>query len=328
MGSVSRKHLGRMVAVFTFASLMLAPAAAQAAEKAPEAYANGKLLTTTHIPIIGVGPIQLKSEVIGEVKCTNTFYGEGWNQVVGTETRGVGEIDGWGTSGCTAPEYVPSLELGDTQQIEKKEVRCEGGYPGTKIGEGKCFTVFATAELPLEVEKVAAEVCKTESKKLSECTGAGEKKETKLISAVRRRVASTSWKAELSRTTRSGNKVIAQRTGVHAFGEAGAGVDAQKEEGTCYPKEGSKPANYKAVPSGCVVVNIIFPQIPDEIVFYGSQEAEGVNGSKNGLFPSKLVFEEEAGKFFSNEDSAGENNETEGEVKTLGANAIELLTTK
>jgi hypothetical protein len=299
-----------------------------AAAAGPENYANGKLLSTTHTPVTGFGSIQLISEVIGEVKCQNTFYGQAWNQAVGSETKGVGEIEGWGTANCTAPTYIPSLEIGDKEKIEKKEVRCEGGYPGTEIGKGKCFTVYATAELPLEVEKQQAEVCKTETKKLSECTGAGEKKEKTLISAVRRRLTSTPWKAELNRTTREGNKVIAQRTGVHTFGEPGAGEDAQNEEGACYPKEGGKSANYKAVPSGCVIVNVVFPQIPDEVVFYGSQEAEGINGSKNGLFPSKLVFNEESGNFFSSEDSAGEKNETAGEVKLIGTNAVELLTTK
>jgi hypothetical protein len=307
---------------------MLVPAVAAQAEPAPKAYENGKALTTTHIPIIGVGKIQLESEVIGEVSCFNTFYGEGWNQLVGSETRGVGEVDGWGTSGCVAPTYVPSLEIGDTKQIEKHEVRCEGGYPGTEIGKNKCFTVFATAEEPLETEKEEAEVCKTAGKKLSECPAAGEKQTVKLTSAVRRRVASTPWKAELIRSVREGNKVIANRTGIHAFGEAGANEDAGEEKGTCYPKEGGVSANWKAVPSGCVVVNIVFPQIPDEIVFYGSQEAEGVNGSKNGLFPSVQKLEELSGKFYSSEDTAGEVNETVGEIKTLGVNGVELLTSK
>jgi hypothetical protein len=328
MGSVSRKHLGTLVAAIAFVGMAVAPAAATAAEKAPEAYANGKLLTTKPVPIIGVGPISLVSETIGEIKCTNTFYGAGWNQVVGSETRGVGEVEGWGTSGCKGEKYVKSLEQSDKKAIEEKKIVCQGGYPGTVIGEGKCFTVFATAELPLEVEKEEAEVCKTEGKKLSECPNSSERSVVKLDSAVKRRIASTPWKAELIRSEREGSKVIVQRTGVHTFGETGANEDAQEEKGTCYPKEGAKPANWKAVPTGCVIVNIVFPQIPDEIVFYGSQEAEGVNGAKNGLFPSELKFEELSGKFFSSEESAGVNNETIGVVKAIGTNGVELLTVK
>jgi hypothetical protein len=294
----------------------------------PEGYENGKLLTTKPIAVTGFGPISLESEAIGEIKCKNTFYGQAWNQSVGSETKGVGEIEGWGTANCTGEKYVKSLEQSDKKAIEEKKLVCQGGYPGTVIGEAKCFTVFATAELPLEIEKEEAEVCKTEGKKLSECPNPSERSIVKLDSAVKRRVSSLPWKSELVKTEREGSKVIVQRAGVHAFGEAGANEDASEEKGTCYPKEGAKPANWKAVPSGCVVVNVIFPQIPDEIVFYGSQETEIVNGSKNGLTPSYLNFEELAGKFFSSEESAGVNNETIGEVKTLGTSAIELLTAK
>jgi hypothetical protein len=328
MGSVSRKHLIRLASVAATAAVLLPTAVAQA-EVAPKAYSNGKVLSTLHVPIIGVGEIKLKSEVIGVVKCENTFYGEGWNQVVGSETRGVGEIDGWGTSGCEAPTYVPTLEIADTKQIEKHEVVCQGGYPGTEIGKNKCFTVFATAELPLETEKVEAEVCAKEGETLAKCNKEpSEKKTVKLISAVRRRIASTPWKAELIKGEREEEEVVLQRTGVHTFGEAGRGEYAQNESGPCYPKEGAKPASWKAVPSGCVVVNIVFPQIPDEILFYGSQEARGINGSKNGLFPSTLEFNEESGSFFSSENSAGVNNRTFGSVKTIGSNSVELLTSK
>ena len=190
--------------------------------------------------------------------------------------------------------------------------------------------MYATAEEPLEVEKESAEVCAVESKNLTECNNeAKEKRTVSLISAVRRRVATTPWKAELTRGTREGEPNILQRTGLHTFGEGGADQDGQEEVGTCYPKEAERDASFKAVPSGCVLVNIVIPQLPDEIVFYGSLELWLINGSKNGLSPSSISFVE-SGKLFSSEGVAGSMNELESAngLKLIGANAIELLTAK
>jgi hypothetical protein len=295
---------------------------------APEAYSNGRPLSSSHVPFTGVGPVQLISETIGGVSCSAYFYGEAWNALVGGETRGVGEVDGLGTSGCKDPSYVKSLEETDKGQIERKEVACRGGYPGVKIGEGACFSIYVTTELPLEVEQTEALVCATEGKKLSECNkSASEKKTVKLISTLRRRATSTPWKGELIRGTREGEGVVLARTGLAAFGEAGANIDGQDGQGACYPKEAEVPASWKAVPSGCAIVDVILPQIPAEIVFYGSQELWVINGSRTGLFPSTVRLED-SGMLFSSANLAGENNQTEGSVTTFGSGAIELLTSK
>jgi hypothetical protein len=296
-------------------------------EKAPRAYQNGKLIGSGRLAVTAFGQIQLTSEALGEVGCTNVISGETWNQVVGSETRGVGEVEGWGTYGCTDPAYVQTLENADKAAIERKEVACQGGYPAVKVGEGKCFTVFASAELPLEGETISAEVCSTEGKKLSECKKASEKKTVTLTSAVRRRVVSLPWKAELIRGESEGEQAVLERVGVHAFGEAGAGIDGQEGTGTCYPKAGGAPASWKAVPTGCVIVNVVLPQIPAELVFYGSQEPALVSGVKKGLFPSSAKFAD-AGRLFSSEGAAGAGNGAQGSVETIGSSAIELLTAK
>jgi hypothetical protein len=296
-------------------------------EKAPQAYDNGRLIGASHTPITGFGQVTLSSEVIGELACANVIAGETWDQVVGTETRGVGEVDGWATYGCTDPTYVQGLEKTDKTAIERKEVACQGGYPGVTIGEGKCFSVFATSELPLETEKVSAEVCATESKKLSECKKASEKRVVTLISILRRRVTSMPWKAELIRGEREGEATNLARVGLHTFGEAGGNVDAQEAKGVCYPKEGEAPANWRAVPSGCVAVTVVLPQIPAEVVFYGSQELSTINGAIRGLFPSSVNFEG-AGKLFSSENVGGPKGEARGSLRILGTAGVELITAK
>ena len=88
----------------------------------------------------------------------------------------------------------------------------------------------------------------------------------------------------------------------------------------------SRPFTEHEINSGCVIVNVVFPQIPDEIIFYGSQEAEGINGSKNGLFPSSLDLAE-AGKLFSATGASGEAELT-GTAKMLGTEVLGLLTAK
>ena len=62
-----------------------------------------------------------------------------------------------------------------------------------------------------------------------------------------------------------------------------------------------------------MLVNIIFPQIPLEFVFYGTQEVWSLNGAGNGLNTSKLEFLE-AGTLFTSEGKEGEGS-TEGTVK-------------
>ncbi len=68
----------------------------------------------------------------------------------------------------------------------------------------------------------------------------------------------------------------------------------------CYPKETvlvegeevEAAANWETVPDGCLKLNVQFPEVPAEVVFYGSQEVAVINGVKNGLSPSRLQFDE------------------------------------
>ncbi len=108
--------------------------------------------------------------------------------------------------------------------------------------------------------------------------------------------------------------------GLHEYGESG---NSTEHSTLCYPKEGANPAVFTKLPSGCVGVTIIFPQIPLEFVFYGTQEIEAINGFGNGLNASRLEFVQ-AGKLFSSEGLDGEG-ETTGAVNLFGAKQVELM---
>jgi len=136
-------------------------------------------------------------------------------------------------------------------------------------------------------------------------------------------VVSLPWKVELIRGERNEEEGVLQKIGLHEYGESGT---ATAKSTKCYPKEGEKPASFKAIPLGCIGVNILFPQIPAEFAYYGTQEIFGVNGVKNGLTPSHLSFTS-AGGLFSSEGLEGEGS-TEGSVKLLGSVGQELLTAR
>jgi hypothetical protein len=297
--------------------LTLVPAAAQAEEGPPPlGYANNVKLTTAHTPILANGKIDLESTILGEVHCLNTFAAYGWNEHEHGEAakpeRGIGEVVGWGTSLCEAPKEVESLEA-----VYHKHI-----------------TVTASAEMPLEKELQEAEVCTEETKTLlSECKLASERRVANVPSIVRRRVASLPWLVELIRGQRGEAKSTLEKVGVHAYGEAGT---ATAQNTACFPKEKfinpetlkeeERAAVFTKVPEGCVKVDIIFPQIPLEFIYYGTQELWGVNGFTNGLHPSKLEFKE-PGKLFSSEGGEGEGNTT-GEVRVFGNASVQLMTAK
>jgi hypothetical protein len=299
----ARRHITlTCVGLCAFMSLLIATSAAGASEKAPEGYKNAKLFRNGGPePILATGTVKLVSETFGDVECLTTSYGVGHNQVIGSETRAAGEIEAWDAFNCTSP-YLETLEAADKKQLEKKEIPC--ATSGATIGEGKCFTVFMTAELPFETEE----------------------------RTVRRGHSSLPWKGEVVSREEEGERSYYLRTGMHAFGESAAANNYAAESGTCYPTEEKvrgtvTPANWKAVPTGCMVINIVFPQIPSEVVVYGGQEPLIVNGAKNGLFPSRLEFAE-TGKLFSSEGSLGTNIASSGTVYADGAVSLELVTVK
>lgn len=294
----------------------LTPAIAQAEEPPPVGYSNGKELSATHTAIAAWGPISLTSTTIKTIQCTNSFYGAAWNE--GSPKVGKGLVEGWGTNQCTDPEGIKSQEASHTKELEEKKIKC--ATPGAAIGEGKCITVFASAEMPIEPELREGEVCIEESKKLSQCPETSEREKKKLTVVARRALTSLPWDVELERCTRNEKEGVCQHTGIPTAEEKSKG------NVTCYKLKGGLPAPYGEIPAGCIKVNVIFPEIPTEFVFYGSQTIFGTNGVKNGLTASKLKFIE-SGTLTSPENAAGEGSTT-GEVKLVGAESLQLLTTK
>jgi hypothetical protein len=298
-------------------ALALAPAIARAEEPPPKAYSNFKALTETHATIVAHGTIQLHSSALGHIECENTFFAEGWNAHEHGESskplRGYGEVLGWGTSQCTAPEEIASIEA-------RKNFIKEEHIP-TPI------TVLASAEPPIEFSGVRqGEICKEESKSLQACSATTERevKELTEIGGFHRRVSSLPWKVELIRGERDGEEGTLQKIGLHEFGESGT---AREHTTKCYPTEVflemTVPALFEKVPSGCILVDIIFPQVPYEFTFYGTQEIWGVNGAGNGLDPSRLKFLE-SGTLFSPREGEG-FGETTGQVTILGAEGLQLI---
>lgn len=310
--SVRRPARALKVCVFACVALGATAALARAAETPPRSYVNLREMTT-RVPILTSGKLTLTSSVLGEVHCSNTFYSYGWNEhehgQASNPVRAYGEVVGLTTSSCQAPQVEASA-------LEKKEKA----------------TVTVSAELPLERVQRQAVVCKEEKKvKLSECAN-DEERETKTVTwKVRRRIASFPWKLEMVRGEREEEPVILEKMGLHAFGEAGT---ATGQSTKCYPKEKAvvegkeveRSATFTKVPAGCVAVNVIVPQIPLEVVYYGTLEVLESNGFGNGLNASRLQFAQ-AGKLFSSQDAAGEGEAT-GTIHAIGAESVELITAK
>ena len=283
---------------------------------APTFVLNGKQVGVEHRPVLTSGTWIMQSPALGEVKCEILLFGEVWNQTVSGETRGVGEVTG--------------LESGPGANASCRFEGLELGGPGELPGQFKAYVI---AEGPLEATRTEAEVCPSPSEQPSKC---GEKHVESLISSIGRARTSLPWKTELIRGTRQGEAAILQRAGVGSLGEAASADDAQDETGTCYPQDGSSAPDWRAVPAGCIRLTVVAPQIPAEYVLYGSQEIQWINGAKNGLFPSRLHFEEAGGLCGTSaaEAQAGEEDQTcqlstlEGEDDLLGANSLELVTVR
>lgn len=193
------------------------------------------------------------------------------------------------------------------------------GAHETEIEEGKIkspLTIFATSELPTREEHREASACAEERKTLlSECEKESERKPQSLISSLQRRVSSFPWKLQLTRVTREEEEEVGVQIGVPPEGES------------CYPVEGEQSASWEKVPSGCVKIDIVCPQIPADVLFYGRVEPIIENGVKNGLFASRVVFGPAAGQLVSSVGEAPETT-TAGELRIAGAGALELITAK
>jgi hypothetical protein len=296
----------------------LAFTATAAAVEPPVIYDNAKEVTTTRVPVLAWGEVTVHSTVLGKVHCVTSLFGEAWDQHENMEAskpvRGYGEVLGLGASGCEAPEEIIAIE--ESLKRSEQEHRFE-----TPIE--RPITVTVTAEMPLEEIHREAELCKESTKKLTQCSSTSEREVRSMTSEFHRRSASLPWKMELIRGERELEEGILQKVGLHEFGESGS---AREHTTKCYPKEAEHPASFKVLPAGCVALNVLFPQIPAEFIYYGTQEIWWVNGVKNALSPSRLQFLE-AGSLFSSEGTDGESSLT-GLLKVVGSNGPELVTAR
>ena len=283
------------------AALALSPALALGS---PQWYDNGTLVGAAHTPAVVWGEIEFESGAVGKIHCMNVMNLSIWNE----SSQGYGQFEGWGTNACKAPQLEETLEKAYEQPIKEGLIHSP-------------LSVFATSELPLRVEYREGSTCKERSKTLlSQCdTEPSEERivshELVLNNGLHRRASSFPWGIALGSAIREEEEVPVPKIGIPPAGQS------------CYPTEGGKPVSWEKVPSGCVKITIVCPQVPAEVVFYGSLEPTLINGVKNGLSPSRLQFGEVAGKLIS---STGEAPETvvAKELKLDGMNGVELLQAK
>ncbi len=269
---------------------------------------------------LGWGIITLHGEALGTagVRCRTALAGNMWNEHEGDDkarpVRAYGLIEGWTTASCS-----------------RAQLKC--------VGEGGTFpceptTPFITDEGPLELEYTEAEIPITEGS----CKGTPTKPAcyatTELVRAVRRRPASVPWKSEFVRGfANSGEEeVVQQRIGMAQFGECGPG-EAEETEGSpvvcratsanssCYPAS----EQLTEVPAGCIAMNLVIPQIPLEVPFFGGLEVIWRNGAGTSTDPGRLELrEEQSGRLLSQGAVLGEGVFA-GAVKEIGAEGQALL---
>lgn len=298
---MSRKLL--VGGIFAALALAAAPSAASATEVAAEWYQNHALVGATHVTGINWGEFQLVSGAVGKIHCQNVMNFSIWNE----NGKGVGQFEGWGTNACKAPELEETLEKAYEVPIKEGRIKAP-------------LTIFATSELPLRPEIREGEICVETTKKPEQCKGEGERElDPLLYSGLHRRGSGFPWKMHVTYVERNKKEVVVDTIGLPPEGQ------------TCFPlestPEGERPVSWEKVPSGCVKINVVSPQIPAEVVFYGVLEPQISNGTKNGLFPSRLKYGAEAGKLISSRGEAPET-ETSGEMKIMGMAGQELLTAK
>lgn len=285
----------------------VAPVAAQAeTEVPPQFYSNNHLAGGVSSPVkaIAWGAIRLESAAVGKIECHNVMNFSAWNE----SNRGVGQFEGWGTNACVAPELEELLEKTYEEPIKKGLIKSP-------------ISVFATSELPSKPEFREAETCTEETKtKLSECESGGTRDVQELLAAVRRRATSFPWKLKLVRAIREEAEEVVANIGVAPAGQNCYPTEKVIEEG----HEVERPVSWEKEPSGCLKIVIVCPQIPAEVVFYGTMSPQFFNGVKNGLSPTRMVFNKEAGELLSNHGEAPETG-ISGELKILGMNEQQLL---
>jgi len=288
------------VVVGVASAVGFAGAGSATAETAPQWYVNGALAGPSKAPLTIWGTLELSSQAEGKIYCTDIFLASFYNQ----EGVGSGAFEGLGSYNCKAPELEEALETAFKEVLEGRKV-----------------TVYATGELPREVTFREAEVCVEPNKRLSECTGAGERKTQEAVYRERRRTSSFPWQMALKRVATSTGSEIRDQIGI---GPAGASCYPTETARNSEGKEVQVPVSWEKVPNGCLKLDVIAPQIPDELVFYGSVEPTVRNGLGSGLLPTRLEFGANSGMLVSSRLEAPETS-VAGEFKLLGFEAQQLV---
>ena len=307
MGTSRRLLISCFVGAIAASGSLVAPIAAHAEEEfpPPQYYSNNHPLGTTHSTAIAWGVIHLESNAVGKIECHNVMNLSLWNE----NGRGVGQFEGWGTNACVAPELEELIERTYEEPIHQGKIHSP-------------ITVFATSELPSKPEFRESETCVEESKtKLSECESPGARDVQELLAAVRRRATSFPWKIKAVHATREENpESVVTEIGVPPQGQTCYPTEKVIEEGV----EVERPVSWEKEPAGCLKIVIVCPQIPVEVVFYGSMGPTTLNGVKNGLTPTRLIFNKESGLLLSNHGEAPETT-ISGELKILGMGEQQLM---
>ena len=279
-------------------SMALAPAAAQATieEGHPEAYDNGALVGNHEHAAVqeGYGEIHLASKQLGPegIECVNLGFGTAFNE--GSPLRAQGQIMSWVAAGHAPSASHPQL----------------GSYCRPESTKG-----FATDEAPVALEE-------------------NEHHEVE----PNRRTVRVPWNVELLCGAREEEFTGIVRIGVpnSEFPKSGATPCPETAE------ESSTLAEYEAykkereekkgcyvtnpAPEGCIHVVMVEPGAGLEVAFGGTLWAHAINGVKNGLTPSRWVFEEKGGELQCERPEGCTATGTDtGEVKVLGYNGIELM---
>jgi hypothetical protein len=266
-------------------------------------HSNGHLLGESVkdiIPVIARGEIVLKSSAGIKMTCQVDEEGTVYN----LDGRGRGEISEFNGWNCSAPAI--------TGACSGSEAKGQTNYCDQRS--------ILTSEMPLEVKLREAEVCAKAGTKLKNCPLASEREVQNIISSYHRAVTSLPWKTELASGERNEEQIFVQRTGLHEYGEGGSAAEAST---ACYPEEGGVAAAYQKVPAGCMAVNVVLPDIPLEMVFYGTQELTLINGVVGGLDASRLE-SVEAGELFSSQGLQGTGS-IRGRLKLSGEEALQLI---
>jgi hypothetical protein len=287
---------------------VVAPALAQAE---PQWYANNHVVSAVHQPAIVWGEIKLESGAVGKIHCMNVMNLSIWNE----GGHGVGQYEGWGTNACKAPELEELLEKTYEQPIKEGKIKSP-------------LSVFATSELPLRPEFREGEVCREESKKPSECESEAQRETlfnltTSQPAGLHRRATSFPWKLRAVTVIREEEEITILRTGVPSEGTTCYLKEKVVEEGV----EVERAVPWEKTPPGCVKIDVVCPQIPAEVVFYGTLEPQLLNGTRNGLSPTRIKYTNASGQLLSSRGEAPETYEN-GELKVDGMAAEELMTAK